>query len=291
MFTTPEHPLLARSRVVAEQATYISAVCPFIREILNRSVHELDRCVAAVDEYPKPDIVHHITLHLFRQCIVFTDAVESLFLQLCVDAAAPTLRSSIESNIGLMYVLNGDNQRGKALAWYYVSALDDIRTARRREKMNLEAGLSSELQKRYAQLLAQEPFKSMRSAYEEEQKRQYPRKPNRARPKWYSLFGGPRNVEQLVDEVLGQNLYEAYRIFSVSIHGRAGMEQTYTDYAKPLRVSPIRRVPPAYDNPLIPVRFGAFLMESTKRMVDRYLTEEQYSDYLDWGNTMLEQMG
>ena len=102
MYTTPEHPLLARGPAIAENAAYISAVCPVLREILNRSVHELDRCATAVDKHADPGIVshHHITLHLFRQSIVLADAVESLLSHVCIDAAAPMLRSAFETNIG-----------------------------------------------------------------------------------------------------------------------------------------------------------------------------------------------
>ena len=293
MYTTPEHPLLARGPAIAENAAYISAVCPVLREILNRSVHELDRCATAVDKHADPGIVshHHITLHLFRQSIVLADAVESLLSHVCIDAAAPMLRSAFETNIGLMYVLNGDNQRGKALAWYYVTVLEYIKSARRRERMNIVPGSVSEWRELSERLLTQEPLKSIQPAYEEEQERQYPKKPQRARPKWYSLFCGPRNVEQLVDEVLGHNLYETYRIFSASVHGRAGMEQTYASFSKPLQIFPIRHVPSSHEDPLILARFGAFLMGSTKRMVDRYLSEEQYYDYLDWGHGMFERMG
>lgn len=167
MFATPEHPLLARGLAIAGNATYISAVCPALREILNRSVHELDRCVTAIELPAYSGIVshHHITLHLFRQCIVLTDAVESLVSHVCIDATAPILRSALEANVGLMYVLDGQNQREKALAWYYVTVLEYIRSARRRENMDIDVGSVSQWREASERVLKQEPLKSMRAAY------------------------------------------------------------------------------------------------------------------------------
>jgi len=40
-------------------------------------------------------------------------------------------------------------------------------------------------------------------------------------PDWYSLFGGPKNVEQLAGEVHLTALYEVlYRVLSAATHGR-----------------------------------------------------------------------
>ena len=299
MSSTPEHPLLVRRGAIAENAAYISAVCPVFREILNRSVHELGRCITVIDGHSNQGRVshHHVTLHLFRQCIVLTDAVESLLSHLCLDASAPVLRSAFEANVGLMYVLKGDNQAGKALAWHYVTTLENIRSARRRSELDPSSDSAKEWLELSERSLHQEPLKSIQPAYKEEQRRQNPGKPQRARPKWYSLYGGPRNLERLVDEAIEQvpdldkpYLYEGYRILSASVHGRAGMYHTYASLASPLRVLPIRYVPPSHESPLIFLRFGAFLMESTKRMVARYLSENEYSDYLSWGDDILGRM-
>lgn len=297
MFATPEHPLLERASTLAKNAAYISTACVPLREILNRSVHELDRCVQAVEALDTPHTLHNfVILHLFRHSIVLTDGVESLVSHACVDAAAPMLRSSLEANVGLMYLLNGQDERRKALAWLYVTNLDIIRSIRRRERTSaIDPVLASKLRRAYEQQLTTEPLLSIQSQYVAAQARQRRRKPQQARPKWYSLEDGPKNVKELVDVVLSEydsesDLYETYRIFSGSIHATIGIEHSYRRFPNPTEIFPIRHVPPSHDNPLLFMRFGVFLMESTKRIVRRYLSSSEYSEYLDWGNQMLEQM-
>lgn len=292
MFSTPEHPLLQRERTVADNSRYVSTVSSPLREILNKSVHELDRCVTAIDALTEPHLSHHhVTLHLFRRCIVLTDAVEALISQVCLDGLAPTLRSALETQLGFVYLLNGELHREKAHAWLYVWLLESIRRADRMSN----AALRDACQQR----LAEEPMKSVQPAYTEAQRQQNRAKPQRARPKWYSLFDGPRNVEYLVERVLVDNagvaldrnvLYEAYRTLSASIHGMADLEQTYATLAKPLQVSCIRQTTSTFENPRVPLSFGAFLMMSTQRIVSHYLSDAQRSEYMKWGEPILKLM-
>ena len=290
--TTPEHPLLARETAILQNTAHIFEVSSVFREVLNRSVHELERCLKAMERATFANALHHlVTLHLFRQSIVLTDGVDSLLSNVCIDAAAPMLRSSFETNLSLMYVLDGENQRGRALAWYYVTTLDSIRRMRRYAELGVDSGVATGAIISYERLLAKDPLQSIQSEYEDTQAQQNPHRPGRARPKWYSLFGGPRNVEQLVEVVLsGHSLYEVYRILSAVVHGRAGMEQTYEVSQKRFAVNPIRHVPLSHEDPLILIRFVAFLMESTNRMVKRYLPGEQHSEYVAWGSAMLKGM-
>ena len=293
MFTTPEHPLLERERAVADHAAYVSDVCPPLREILNRSVHEFDRCVHAVDALDASDTLHHfITLHLFRHSIVLADAVESLLSHVCVDASAPMMRSALEANAGLMYLLNGENQRGKALAWLYVTTRESIESMLRRENMGLiNPVTASTLRQTYEQQLAEEPLKSIQPIYEDAQVRRSRSRPAKTRPPWYSLFDGPMNVKELIDKMLDEyrlefDLYETYRMFSASVHGTTIIAETFAKFPNPTKVFPIRHVPSSHEDPLMYARFGVFLIAPTKRMVELYLSETQYSDYLDWGNRM-----
>ncbi len=99
------------------------------------------------------------------------------------------------------------------------------------------------------------------------------------------------NVKELLDKVLDEynpdaDVYETYRIFSASVHGTTTMAETFAKFPNPTEVFPIRHVPSSHKDPLMYARFGAFLMASTKRMVERYLSEDQNSDYLEWGERM-----
>lgn len=290
MFTTPEHPLLERKRIVTDHARYITDVSSPLREILNKSVHQLDLCVAAIDALAEPYLSHHhITLHLFRRCIVLTDAVEALVSQVCLDGLAPTLRSALETQLGFVYLLNGERHARKAHAWFYVWLLESIRRADRMSNTALRAACQ--------QRLADEPMRSITPEYARAQRQQNRKRPQRARPKWYSLFDGPRNVADLVQRVFvddagldldGPDPYESYRTLSASIHAMADIEHTYPTLAKPLKISPIRHTTSTFEDSRILPRFGAFLMMSTHRMVSHYLPATQRSEYIEWSEPTLK---
>ena len=174
---------------------------------------------------------HLVPILFFRNILELADAISILIKNSSVDPAKPLLRTLLENSFGLEYLLEKD-KKNRALSYNVWIAHKDLKFY---EKLNksTQSGkqLSNEINKdKYVKELSsnnsilelgkrnsEELLKlPLYEAIEQEYQRTNAIKKN---PMWYSLFDGPRDIEQLAKRLNHHTSYEiVYRILSDSVH-------------------------------------------------------------------------
>ncbi len=170
---------------------------------------------------------------LFRNLLELIDSVSILIKKSSIDPCKVILRTALETSLGLEYILK-EKTIDRSMAFIFCMYKNEIKNLKKLD-LNTEVGkqFASKLRKdtnlngiaiqpptdlgirrREIEDLLQSPIYIK---FENEYKRLNKVENN---PKWYRLFEGPRNVEELCNHLGCHALYEVfYRNLSDSIHG------------------------------------------------------------------------
>lgn len=180
---------------------------------------------------------HHATVFvLARHVLESVDAVTVLTEKGCAQPCGPILRSAFEGMIGVQYVMQAESER-RGLAYQVAHAhrriklyrkCDAADTAGQELRANLRDDplaavldrLPAGLAKRSATL---EGMLTRPEYAPVEREWQAIRKKRKSDPPWFSLFGGPPDIQRLAERVGYSALYEfVYRQWSDIIHAGSG---------------------------------------------------------------------
>lgn len=169
-------------------------VSPLLQEVVNHATHAFVRCQSDATGEVGVDFAAFI---LYRHIIELTDGVEVLLASSCVPPAIPLLRSSLESGLGLEYILAAPspeefNRRARSWLCVYIhKRLDlydliepDREVPRKRRKGEGPRGRikAGEAKASLAKALTRPDMAPIEQEYQRISAR-------RKDPAWYSFFG------------------------------------------------------------------------------------------------------
>ena len=232
MLTEPVQEILPTSIDNKEVEELLNQFSNAIREAVNYSTHVFKWCTEI-----RGDDTFLPVFMSFRHVIELLDAVSILVKAGSIDPCKLLLRAILESSFNILYILQKDTKQRAMnfLVWYYNERLKLF------EKLdpNMPSGKQFYVTMKKDKLVgkmnipkfdglndAQENIKKLlqKPSYEDVNK-EYQR--NRGKIKnWYSLFNGPRNLEQLADRLELQGLYNIlFRSWSGAVHGTDIIEE------------------------------------------------------------------
>ncbi|MGK0447478.1 MAG: hypothetical protein ACJA2M_001252 [Polaribacter sp.] len=173
-----------------------------------------------------------VPILFLRNILEIGDAISILIKNSSVDPVKPLLRTLMENSFGLEYLLEKD-KKNRALAYNVWVAHKDLKFI---EKLNVSTQVgkqfSNEIKKdKYVNELKSDKHNldaGKQNAKELlklphyipiEKEYQRTKKKVKSNPMWYSLFDGPKNIEQLAKKLNYHTSYEInYRMLSDSVH-------------------------------------------------------------------------
>lgn len=238
--TTPPvaSPLvLDRDISIAAAKPLIDLACPLLRELVNHGTLALIRCTSI----PQRKLDGRFAcLALYRHVIEMTDGIEALISQCCAKPAVPTLRSSFEGLLSLAYILeDNDKYSQRSDSWLvaslrqWLSVYDLADQERGRGKALFEVlksrptlqpipppPISTEQARsktgNFQRLLTEPPYQEIQEEFKKQKKKH---------AQWYSLFGGPQNLQELAQHLRLLPEYEIlYRQWSKTAHAQEHMD-------------------------------------------------------------------
>lgn len=174
---------------------------------------------------------HLVPILFFRNILELADAISILIKSSSVDPAKPILRSLLENSFGLEYLLEKD-KKNRALSYNVWIAHKDLKFYDKlSKKSQVGKQFSGEIKKdKHVKELKSEDSKIEFAKQNSEELLKLPiyqpieieyQRTNaiRKNPKWFALFNGPADVEQLAKRLNHHTLYEiAYRTLSDNVH-------------------------------------------------------------------------
>jgi hypothetical protein len=174
---------------------------------------------------------HLVPILFFRNILELADSISILIKNSSVDPAKPLIRSLLENSFGLEYLLEKD-QKNRSLSFNVWQIHEELKFLNKLEE-NTKVGkqLLGEIKKdKYVK-----EFKIDDPRLELEKKnatnflklphyisieKEYQRTNSiRKNPKWYTLFDGPQDIEQLAKKSNNHTLYEFFfRKLSYNVH-------------------------------------------------------------------------
>ncbi|XCF05345.1 DUF5677 domain-containing protein [Tamlana crocina] len=174
---------------------------------------------------------HLVPILFFRNILELADAISILIKNSSIDPAKPLLRSLLENSFGLEYLLE-DDKKNRALSYNVWIAHKDLKFF---EKLNANSQVGKQFfnvikKDKHVQEIksnkeliefgkrnSEELLKlSIYQKIEEEYQRTNAIRKN---PKWFALFDGPCDIEQLAKKLNHHTLYEVvYRMLSDNVH-------------------------------------------------------------------------
>src|SRR5450759_2673234 len=185
-----------------------------LRRIITRGWEDL---VAIANAEPSP--AKDVLLPLYRHLLECADGVCIMVAQGQAEAIQPVLRSAVEAEWAIEYILSADSER--RARQYRANDLIQRRNALRKISTGAPTAATDERLSRVESLLDHEPMLSVVTEWEAQPRR---------RPNWYSLFKGPQNLRELA-EALGRaewynNLYSPLSRFA---HATGSLDATSVD--------------------------------------------------------------
>ena len=200
------------SKVAAKQLIDIAS--PLLQETVNYSTTLFGRCQSSIlPDKHEDNAIPYLYLHM----IEMTDAIEVLILNSCTNPSIPLLRSSFESLVSIDYITK-DNSTQRALAWAADYAHDKLSSIELYDKSSKKGKSFSEIFDTEINLVEKnmpdqdyvsKKISGIKELLSEPQFEDIEKERNRlisrykGWPKWYQLFGGPRNLSKLC-EILGR---------------------------------------------------------------------------------------
>ncbi|MCD6249805.1 MAG: hypothetical protein J7J98_05685 [candidate division Zixibacteria bacterium] len=230
MLNKPFEGLLNREMAIAESKELIEKWSPYLGELVNYATNLYVRSERSLSKTPGTPLSLFM---LFYFIIQMADGVQVLCSRCCFDAAIPIIRSLWEGSLSMEWMLKSDFERRSTayLALFYKGISDfneslnpatergkSLQAKRKKYVYHVDVPLLdtppdnlANQQSQIEKMLERPKFKDILVAFSEG-----PRTPR----KWYSIDGGPMNLEQLADKLERGLEYETlYRHFSALVHG------------------------------------------------------------------------
>jgi hypothetical protein len=202
-----------------------------VQETVNFGTHVLDWELGSTSG---GDETAPITLSL-RHILELLDSVSINIRNSCIDPCKLLLRGALESFFGVAYILETDTTR-RAMAFMATYSNQRLRTYRRFDQTSEQGKEYRNLLKKdrlagdmivsvppslvksaianLESLLTKPAYKEANAEYQKQ------KKSGSGNPYWYSLHGGPKNIEKLADHLKLQAMYHIlYRQWSSASHG------------------------------------------------------------------------
>jgi hypothetical protein len=278
-----------RFSVTVETRPQYDAYLREFARVVDDCVDFLNEGAQAITHADKADSPGDFALLLLvRHLTDSIDGVSILVARGSVQPCEPLLRSGLEAFLGIAYIREGDSgRRGlsfllaeihRQLKFYRQCDPDDEVGKQLRTRVTAEAieGIIGKVplklaRKKVAALRADLDDPAMKPVNEEwnrikaasKRKKSPPCSScgrfdlpgKKGDPEWYSLFGGPKNIEQLADKVKLSNLYQLmYRHWSGQTHAVNTMRNLH-EVADAILLRPIRHP----DGLVVMLRFSALL--------------------------------
>lgn len=172
---------------------------------------------------------------LFRHFLDLIDSISVLARKSCGDTSKLLIRGALEAMLGIEYLFE-KNTFDRALAFLVIDTINQIKTLKKLNsktkegkelnkiiedesiimggfKLNPELDLDDEIVRKES-VLSQPKFQNAMNEYNQLKSKK------EKNPKWYRLFDGPKNIEELAMRLKRRSIYELlYRKWSGPVHG------------------------------------------------------------------------
>lgn len=238
--TTPDTRILDRSTAL-ELSEHLDRAAGVLERIVNYGTHLLVKCDgAAVAEHQAAPLM------IGRQIIEIIDAVSVLVRRRAVDPCKILIRTQIEAVMYLEYIAHADTDR-RSLQ-YVVGHIHARIEDHLKHDPNTPQGkqVAAELRKdktlrdvpirpydstprianlrRILERPTHAPIEAEWQRMKDEQKQRRKENAGASPIHWYSLFGGPRTIQELARTLRNNGWYEwIYRLYAAEAHCRMGM--------------------------------------------------------------------
>jgi hypothetical protein len=288
---TKPPPSLFNPDAAKSPRALINASTALIEELRNHGLVLLQRCFKT-SKQPHDSAM----LALFRHSLEMLDGFAILAAEAAIAPAVFQLRSLFEALLSLDYITNSDSSR-RAYAYILVTDLMEYRKslfaldpetqqgkqyrgifARDPVTANRPVPMLADAETRCRKLdalLAQPPFKEIHDEYQRVRQEARDRS-----PKWYQLFGGPRNIEALAQQMNRPALYQQiYRNASASLHAaRSLRDATIITPEEKLLLAPLRNWSQHKDAALTASGLGYFVLED----IYKYFLPDRINELKEW---------
>lgn len=284
--TTPSvaSPLvLERDISVAAAKPVIDLACPLLRELVDHGTSALIQCNQMSPRSADGRFACHA---LYRHIIEMTDGIEVLISQCCAKPAVPALRSSFEGLLYLTYILEDNSKYAqRSDSWFVNSirqwlsyydltnrghnrgrAFHEALKRRTTQPISLPHFTPEDVASRpgnFRKLLAEPQYQAIETEFKRQKK---------SNPNWYTLFGGPQNLQELARKLQLLPEYEVlYRQWSKTAHA-----QEHMNFFGPSRgeQSFMARLREQKDLPLVSLLAVAIMEKATRRMLRGFRPDE-----------------
>lgn len=243
--------LLASPDECAGYEELLSKLSEFVRDCVTFLIDAFE--VAQAGSTKEQCYSHATVLMLTRHVIESIDGVSVLVERGCAENCGPLLRSALEGQLGVLYILEADSKR-RALAYQVAHVHRQIKMYRRYDPddplgqqlraelagdpmANVFDGIPADLPAMIANLeamLSKAEFVPIENEWQATRK-------NRD-PEWFALFGGPRDVRSLALHLNLGAAYEGfYRRWSDVIHAGSSLKHVGpSDEPGAITIRPIR---------------------------------------------------
>jgi hypothetical protein len=203
----------------------------FVEEII-RFGSQLLGSLMKSDYEPIPRLTH---VALLRHSLEILDPIPNCVKNGMIDSTKINLRTILDTWLVVLYICESDSDR-RAIAFQYFSVLGKIKRMRRQDpeteegkqfisgrnkdrilgKPTNEENNLFRLRKQIAEQEAELSLECFKEVHEEYQELKAEKA---GKPEWYSLFGGPKNIEILANHLQLSGMYQMFfRRYSGKIH-------------------------------------------------------------------------
>ena len=233
-------------------------------------------------------------LLLFRNILEIIDAIALLMKESSIEPCKVLLRTFFESLLSIEYMTEEETEKRALcfLVWDIDKKLKNLRKIdpllpegkqflSKKNKDRLANKANFEKIKGIPEGIKKYEEKLKRPHYVEIEKEYQETRTTMKNPHWYSLFGGPRSLEMLADNLQLSGVYEVfYRHWSDSIHGTDIFEGKVSASATPgeVLISQIR-LP---NNAQYITQMAISLSLDVYRNLIKYFVPSMLNDYRNW---------
>ncbi|PFP97667.1 hypothetical protein COK06_13070 [Bacillus cereus] len=188
-------------------------------EVLSKSVRFGEETLKNMERKKGLPIEHKIIIALYRKLLEQVDGNYILADHELEGPARVLLRSTMETFLSLMYIIQEKRRIQDRAFSYYVGFLKaELKIANDPlifdDSIELEDKKYSELDiKEIESILNQKQFKKVLNEWERNNEK------TRYQPKWYSLFKGPTSVNGIVKKLADKDMDLLYGLLSMEAHG------------------------------------------------------------------------
>jgi len=281
MPTKPLESILYREFSKAQAGPIIEIASDVLQELVNFGSNAFVRCATSSAGSENEDLA---ILSLYRHIMEMTDGVEVLVSQSCATPAIPLIRSSFESLISMIYIVEEDSKYlDRSLAWLIDYLHQRLATY---ESLDPSTSKGEDFQKSMklddtAKTLQLPPQADVSNAIKNLQsllaKPQFHKLNQdfvslKGKKEWYRLYGGPDNVRELARHVGKIVQYDfLYRYWSRVSHGH---DFTPFIVKTPDGDSGIRGIRDASELKSVANFAATFMLNATRILIKKFRPDE-----------------